>query len=456
MRSQRRIVVIGGGLAGLQAAIVCADAGERVTLLEARRRLGGATWSHPHRGLGFEIDNGQHVFMRCCEQYIAFLERLGVRDRVVLQDRLAVPVARPGRPLVWIRRRGWPAPAHLAASLLAYHPLSFSARLRAGLTARAVSDLDPSEPALDDRRLGDWLAEHGESAHSIEQFWELLIRPTLNLRARDASLALAAKVLRTGFLDRPDGADLGWSKVPFSELHARPALRALQARGALVQCGRAVDAIELREAGSPIRVFSKGARFDADAVILALPHDATARLLRNSGRRELPGLEGLGSSPIVNLHAVFDRRVMQQPFLAGLDSRLQWIFDRSEASGIGEGQYLTVSLSDGGEYLGRSAAELADVFIPEFRALLPAARRAQVLKFAVTSEPSATFRQSAGSRRLRPPAGEIAPGLFVAGAWTDTGWPATMEGAVRSGRSAASEALFALAQRSPVERTEAA
>jgi squalene-associated FAD-dependent desaturase len=456
MRSPNRIVVIGGGLAGLQAAIVCADAGARVTLLEARRRLGGATWSHPHRGLGFEIDNGQHVFMRCCEHYIAFLERLGVRDRVVLQDRLAVPVARPGRPLVWIRRRGWPAPAHLAPSLLAYRPLSLGARLRAGLTARAVSDLDPTDPALDDRRLGDWLEEQGESAHSIEQLWELLIRPTLNLRARDASLALAAKVLRTGFLDRSDGADLGWSKVPFSELHARPALRALHEGGAAVHCGTAVDAIEMREAGSEIRVFSKGARFDADAVILALSHDATAGLLRASGRRELPGLEGLESSPIVNLHAVFDRRVMQPPFLAGLDSPLQWIFDRTEASGLDEGQYLTVSLSDGAEYLGRSASELAGLFVPAFRALLPAARHAQVLKFAVTSERSATFRQAAGSRRLRPPAGEIAPGLFVAGAWTDTGWPATMEGAVRSGRSAAFEALFALAHRSPVERTEAA
>jgi squalene-associated FAD-dependent desaturase len=456
MKSAHRIVVVGGGLAGLQAAIECADAGAQVTLLEGRARLGGATWSHPHRGLGFEIDNGQHVFMRCCEQYIAFLERLGVRDRVVLQDRLAVPVARPGRPLVWIRRQGWPAPAHLATSLLGYRPLSLAARVRAGLTARAVQDLDPTDPALDDRPLGEWLRAHGESEHSIEQFWELLIRPTLNLRARDASLALAAKVLRTGFLDRADGADIGWSKVPFSKLHARPALRALREQGAIVHSKTFVDAIEVRDTESEMRVWSRGRRFDADAVILALPHDATAALLRASGRRELPGLEALENSPIVNLHAVFDRRVMEQPFLAALDSRLQWIFDRSESSGIAEGQYLTVSLSDGAEYLGRSTAELCRLFVPEFRALLPAARHAEVLKFAVTSERAATFRQAAGSRRLRASPGEIAPGLFVAGAWTDTGWPATMEGAVRSGRTAASAALGSSSLRMPVERTEAA
>jgi len=143
--SSRHVVVVGGGLAGLRAAVGCAEAGARVTLLESRARLGGATWSRHHRGLGVEIDNGQHVFMRCCEAYLDFLERLGVRDRVFLQERLTVPVARPGKSLDWIRRSHWPAPAHLARSLLAYRPLPLAARLRAGLTARAVGALDPED-----------------------------------------------------------------------------------------------------------------------------------------------------------------------------------------------------------------------------------------------------------------------------------------------------------------------
>jgi len=454
--SASHIVVIGGGLAGLQAAIACADAGARVTLLEARDRLGGATWSRQHRGLGFEIDNGQHVFMRCCDQYRGFLERLGVRDRVTLQERLAVPVARPGAGTVWIRRRGLPSPLHLAGSLLGYRPLSPADRLRAGLTARAIARLDPGDPALDDRSIGEWLAERGETDEAIELFWEVLIRPTLNLAARDASLALAVKVLRTGFLDRPDGADIGWSKVPLDQLHAGPALRVLCARGAAVHLKTPVDGLEQWAGRSGTAVWAKGVRFDADAVIIAVPHEVAADLVTPIADCDLSSARGLGQAPIANLHVVFDRRVLNLPFLAGVRSPLQWIFDRSETSGITKGQYLTVSLSDGGAYLGLSTAELRRIFVPAFEELLPRARQARVLSFAVTNERAATFRQAAGSRRLRPPPGELATGIFLAGAWTDTGWPATMEGAVRSGRTAAHAAIRHVTDSLGIEKTEAA
>jgi squalene-associated FAD-dependent desaturase len=453
--SAPHVVVIGGGLAGLQAAIHCADAGTRVTLLEARGRLGGATWSKYHRDLGLEIDNGQHVFMRCCEQYLSFLDRLGVRDSVQMQKRLAVPVQKPGEKLVWIRRNPLPAPAHLAKSILTYRPLSLAARLHAAWTARAISKLDPLDPMLDERSIGDWLAERGESDQAIEHFWELLIRSTLNLRAREASLALATKVLRTGFLDRADGADIGWSKVPLAKLHAEPALRILRQSGADVHLKTPVDAIE-RELGGRSIVWSKGHRFSADAVIVAVPHEAAGELLPAAGDRELSGLSTLGRSSIVNLHVVFDRPIMNLPFVAGIDSELQWVFDRTKTAGLERGQYLTVSLSDGDQYLGLGAEALRSIFIPAFEELFPAARDAHVEKFAVTIERAATFRQAPGSRRFRPPAGRVADGIFVAGAWTDTGWPATMEGAVRSGRQAAMEAMKSLVGFSRIEETEAA
>lgn len=442
------VLVVGGGLAGIEAALRCADGGARVTLLEERRWLGGATWSHVHRGLGFEIDNGQHVFLRCCAAYLDLLERLGVRDRVALQPRLAVPIARPGRRPGWIRSAHLPAPAHLAQSLLRFPGLSLVERLRAGMAARAIGRLDPTDPALDERSLGDWLRGQRQSDAAIDRLWDLLIRPTLNLPAREASLALATRVLRTGFLDTASGADIGWPLVPFSALHAAPAASALAARGVRVELGARVDALESAARGAVL--WTRGARLAADAIVLATPHDVAARLLPESAAARAgvsrESLARIAHSPIVSLHVVFDRRVMAHPLLAVQAGELQWLFDRSASAAIPRGQYLTIPLSAADRWLGRSVASLRATFLPALRALLPAAREAQALAFAVTSEPTATFRAVPGSRRARPAPGTEVGGVFLAGAWTDTGWPATMEGAVRSGFAAAAAALAACAR----------
>ena len=436
--SAPRIAVVGGGLAGLSAAIACADGGARVALFEARPRLGGATWSTSHRGL--EVDNGQHVFLRCCGAYLAFLDRLGVRERVTLQDRLAVPVASPGRPLAWIRRDALPAPAHLARSLLSFHHLAFGSRVRAAWSARRIAMLDPEDPALDALAFGDWLAARGESALAIDGLWDLLVRATLNLSAREASLALAVKVLRTGFLERADAADLGWSNVPLAQLHAEPAQAALAARGAALHLRAPVA--KLAEApGANLALAVRGERVEAEAVILAVPHAAAARLAPREAGLDGPALASLGRSPIVNLHVLFDRPVLALPFLAGFGTPLQWIFDRTRAAGLSEGQYLVVSLSAATAWVGHSSAELRATFLPALEELLPAARDARVVDFFATCEPAATFRQGPGTRALRPGPRTALPGLHLAGAWTATGWPATMESAVRSGLAAAESAL---------------
>jgi len=178
--------------------------------------------------------------------------------------------------------------------------------------------------------------------------------------------------------------------------------------------------------------------------VLAVPHDAVARLMPPSAEHALPDVAALGHSAIVNVHVVFDRVVLDTPLLAALDSPLQWIFDRSASSGLEHGQYLTVSLSAGEAYLGRSTAELRALFLPAFHALLPRTRAARVEGFAVTCERAATFRQAPGTRRLRPSPGAVEGPIHLAGAWTDTGWPATMEGAVRSGEAAAQGVLTRL------------
>jgi len=443
--TQTRVIVVGGGLAGIAAALACADAGAQVRLLEARPRLGGATWSTQRDGL--EVDNGQHVFLRCCSAYRGLLSRLGVEELVAIQPRLAIPVLAPGVGPAWIRRDPLPAPAHLARSLLGYRHLPLRDRLRAARTATRLGRLDPSAPGIDAQSLGGWLAAQGESPAAIDRFWDLLVRPTLNAPARDASLALSAFVFQRGLLGTADAGDVGIASVPLDRLHAEPAAAALREARVEVATRCRIDAIDA-PVQRPVALRAGGARFDADAVILACDHEVAARLLPPQAGIDPAALGRLGRAPIVNLHVVFDRPVLPWPFAAAVGSPLQWIFDRSGAQrGLAPSQYLAVSLSAADEWVGRSREDLARVFLPAFAALLPAARAAKVSRFFVTCERAATFAQLPGQAALRPGACTRHPSLFVAGAWTATGWPATMEGAVRSGLSAAREALLAAGRR---------
>ena len=434
------MVVVGGGLAGVTAALVAADAGARVTLLERRPWLGGATFSFTRGGL--EVDNGQHVFLGCCTAYRWLLRRLGTEPLTALQGRLAVPVLVPGGRVGWLRRGRLPAPAHLVRALAGYRWLAPADRLRAARAGLALRRLDPGDPQLDQETLAGWLAAQGQRPAAVAALWELVALPALNLRAADASLALAVKVFRTGLLDRADGADIGWSQVPLSRLHGEPARRALAAAGAEVRCRCRADRVEAGPAG-PV-VLASGARLDADAAILAVPHDAAAGLLPPGALPDPGRLRRLGRVPIVNVHAVYDRPVTRLPFAAGLGTPVQWVFDRTRAAGLAGGQYLAVSLSAAEEELALPAAALRARYLAALAALLPAARHARVLDCFVTREPAATFRQAPGTAALRPGPCTGIPGLYLAGAWTATGWPATMEGAVRSGLAAARAALAGL------------
>jgi squalene-associated FAD-dependent desaturase len=417
-----RVSVVGGGLAGLAAAVELVDAGADVTLHESRPRLGGATFSFERNGLW--LDNGQHVALRCCTAYLAFLQRIGSAHLLPLQPRLNVPVLREGKRDASISRTHLPAPLHLAPSLLAYAPLSLGERLAAVRAALALKRLDPDDAALDDESFGTWLHAHGQSANAIAALWNLIALPTLNLPARDASLAAAVKVFRTGLLDAADAADIGIPAAPFQRLHADPAQAAIEAAGGHVLLSSVVRADDLDEL------------LAAGPVVLALPPHAAADFVPVD-------VEGLGQSPIVNLHVHYDRRVLDVPLAAALDSPVQFVFDRTRASGAREGQLLAVSLSHAVDEIELSVAALHELYLPALERLLPAARDATVLDFAATHEPRATFRAAPGTRRLRPGPYTARAGLFLAGAWTDTGWPATMEGAVRSGVTAAHAALAA-------------
>ena len=433
------VAVVGGGLAGLSAAIECAQAGSSVTLYEARPRLGGETFSFERNGLW--LDNGQHVALRCCSAYLAFLKRIGVAHLLALQPSLRVPVLREGRPAALLARSALPAPLHLAPALLRYRPLGVRERIAAIGAARALQALDPDDAALDEQTFGRWLSAHRQSGNAIEALWNLIALPTLNLPADEASLAAAVKVFRTGVLDSASGSDIGVPTVCFRELHDLPARRTLEQAGASVRASTAVARVS-----EGLELSLEEGTVEADAVILAVPHEAAAALAP-PGVLDTAALAGLGSSPIVNLHVHYDRRVLAEPLAAALGSPLQWIFDRTVPSGAKQGQLIAVSLSHAVEEIGASVSALAQIYLPALERLLPEARGARVLDFAVTHSPRATFRIAPGTRRLRPGAATPLPGLYLAGSWTDTGWPATMEGAVRSGLRAAQAALAELAPR---------
>jgi|SRR5579884_54046 len=436
-----RVVVVGGGLSGIAASLECAHAGAQVTLIESRGRLGGAAYSFTRHGI--HADNGQHVFLRCCTAYRELLDEIGASEMVSLQRRLEIPVLAPGGRRARLRRSGLPAPLHLAGSLLRYPLIGPGQRLAAARAMQALRAIDPDDPAADVRSFGDWLREHGQHADAVDAIWSLIARPTLNLVPDDASLAQAAQVFQEGLLQDSAAGDVGYAIVPLSEIHDHAARRALAAAGVNVIVRRGATALG-HERGA-FWIESSGApTLEADVVVLAVSPDRAGRLLPAEAGIPRGSLARLGSSPIVNLHVVLDRPVLDCPFAAGVHTPVQWLFDRTRSSGLESGQYLAVTLSAADEELEMTVEELRARYLPALSDLLPEAREATVREFFVTREHSATFRAAPGSRALRPGPVTRLDGLLLAGAWTDTGWPATMEGAVRSGRAAAREALAAL------------
>ena len=295
--------------------------------------------------------------------------------------------------------------------------------------ARALGKLDPADPALDEQTFAGWLRAHGQSENAIEALWNLIALPTLNLPAQEASLAAAVKVFRTGLLDAADASDIGIPTVPFRLLHAEPAAAALEALGRnRAHLAPRSGAVDRRRTHRSRRRLGRGRRGDP-------------RRPARSGRRRSPrtapwtssALDGLGTSPIVNLHVHYDRQVLDEPLAAALGSPVQWVFDRTQASGADEGQLVAISLSHAVDEIGASVAELRERYLPAIERLLPAARGAPGARFRRHARAARDLPRRArdGAAAPRPAHGRAR--LYLAGSWTDTGWPATMESAVRSG-----------------------
>jgi len=440
--SRQRVLVIGGGLAGIAASLDCADAGASVTLLEVRPRLGGAAYSFEREGL--RVDNGQHVFMRCCTAYRALLERTGSAHSISIQPRLRVPVLSPGSRAAVIARGALPAPLHLAGALARYRYLRPRQRLGAARAALALRRLDPRDPALERVSFGEWLERHGQGPDAVENLWEVIVRPTLNLPTAEASLALGAFTFRTALLAHADAGDIGFHNTTLSATIGQPAQRVLGEAGVEVKLGWRAQ--RLRRCAGGFEVEGGEEVLGAQVVIVAVPHNRAGALIEPLAPDTAHRLSALENSPIVNLHVLYDRAVLAEPFAAAVRSPVQYLFDRTVAGGAPAGcQYLAVSLSGAESEMQTSARVLRERYLPALSELLPGARAARVERFLITREHAATFRAAPGVGALRPGPRSSVPGLVLAGAWTDTGWPGTLESAVRSGHAAAREALRTLA-----------
>jgi squalene-associated FAD-dependent desaturase len=425
------VVVVGGGLAGTAAALRLTEAGEHVVLVEARSRLGGRAGSAVRHG--HPVDTGAHVALRCYTAYLGLLERVGSRHLLPVGDALDIPVLLPGRTTHLTR--AWP---------VRYAGLSPAERVRAVRAGLALRRVDPRDPVSDGESFGGWLARHGQGERAVRRLWGLLGLPALNLEPGQASLAMAAKVFRTALFEAPDAADVGVPVAPLGHLHDAPVRQTLQGLGVELRLGTRVLALDRVRDGLLVSLRDRRGtgpeQVRAAGVVLAVPHQQAAELVPSAACPWREQWAALGASPILNTHLVLDRPVLGEPFAATPDSQLQWLFDRTVATGRTDGQYLVSSVSAADSLAGMPAGALVERHVDALRRLLPAARQARVVDAFVTREPTATFRAAPGTARLRPGPRTRWPRLVLAGAWTDTGWPDTLEGAVRSGLAAA-EAL---------------
>ena len=444
-------LVIGGGLAGIAAAARLAESGWQVTLLEARATLGGRAFSYRDPQTGRELDNGQHVIVGACRNLINFLERIGARHLWRIQPRLNVAVYdRAGR-----RGRLYgapaPAPAHLLPAFLTYPHLGPLDKLKAVRGLMAAIRANRRQPALEAMTFYDWLRRRGQSERTIDNLWNVLIEGTLNDNVRAVSAAMGLMIVQDGLLQGRRAANVGYPLAALGDAIGKPAQRYLRRLGVRIMPGCPANGINFhrrREPGRapPVQSVSAGraGTFQADAYISAVPFWVLPNLLPACQAAAAPfaSLSRLQSAPIVNIHLRYDRAVMAGDFCYFLDSPLQWVFNRSRIAGCpGAGQSLTVSISAAWDFVNRPRRELAAMVINEMRQAFPAAGRAAVADSAVVKQRNATFRCTPGANRLRPGPRTPSPNLFLAGEWTDTGWPSTMESAVISGYNAANAVM---------------
>jgi len=437
--SRRSVAIIGGGLAGLAAASALAEAGYRVELFERRPYLGGRASSYELPGTGEVVDNCQHVLLGCCTNLIDFYRRLGVGQQIRWYDEITFIL--PGGKSSTLKPGALPAPFHAAPSFLDSSVLDLMDKLA---IARAMLALMPALPKDNGASFQTWLERHGQTRQAIERFWAPVLVSALNEELDRVSVPYAALVFRDSFLKSAEAGRMGVPAVPLSQLYGTAA-DYIEARGGKVHLRSSVDSVQCD--GDSARLCLGGAEVRVDYAILAAPFNGVEKLLPDTLEMEAlrRDARSLDPSPITGIHLWFDREITPLEHAVLLKRTIQWMFHKSKILSTRRelsqpGSYIELVVSSSKTLVDKARSEIIDLAVRELAEFFPIVREATLTKATVVKEIYATFSPTPGSDVFRPLPNTPLPRLFLAGDWTATAWPATMEGAVRSGYGAA-EAL---------------
>jgi zeta-carotene desaturase len=436
----RTIAVIGGGLAGLAAGCALADAGFRVTLFERRPYLGGRASSYEHPGTGEVVDNCQHVLLGCCTNLIQFYERLGVSGKISWFDELTF--LEPGGRASRMSPSFLPAPMHNVPAFLRAKMLNLQDKLA---IARAMSELRRNLPEDSEENFLAWLKRNKQTEQAIERFWKVVLVSALNEDLDRMSVRYAAQVFRESFMKSAAAGKMGLPTIPLSDLYGSAA-EYIRTRGGQVLLRTSVTAINPLQEGVSLVTSTGEQQFDF--VVLAAPFQNVASLLPTDDlaqplKQQLTHFE---ASSITGIHLWFDREITTLPHAVLLDRTIQWMFHKSmfhkskfhdARESSNPGSYVELVVSASKALVQKSREEILELATRELAEFFPGVKEAKVVKAAVIKEVYATYSILPGLDQYRPEAKTDWPRIFLAGDWTATGWPATMEGAVRSGYLAA-------------------
>ncbi len=439
IKQKRSVAVVGAGVAGLTAASALAEAGYEVQLLERRPFVGGRASSYEHPALG-EVVDCQHVLLGCCTSLMQLYERSGMSDKIRWYDKLTF-LESNGRASEF-SANGLPAPLHFSAGFLRAPMLGLRDKIA---IARGMSQFLTGIPPNDTQSFAQWLKRTGQTERAIRHFWEPVVVCTLNDGFEECSTRHCAHVFRELFLRSPGGAKLGIPTIPLSDLYSHAA-SLIESLGGSVHLRSSVESLARDPDGRWCLVTNQG-EFVADAVVLALPFEQVQKLIqkmpRNAEADQLAiNLTQFVHSPYTTVHLWFDREITDLHHAALLDTRIQWIFHKSRIRGAApeQGSYVELVIAASEDSLRQERAEILSGAIEELALFFPEVKKARVVKSGILKEARATFSVLPGLDKLRPDAESPWRGVFLAGDWTNTGWPSTMESAARSGYLAA-EAL---------------